>query len=110
MKISVSKTARIELLSVVVLLFLAAPMASGQQPEDTVPFDTIVKYLFGGPFEPGGSPVIYVVTNRREWKKVWKLTHTTFPARPPLPEIDFSKLSFTSTSGDRATDQYKRSS
>lgn len=90
MKISVSKTARNGFLSVAVLLLLAAPMASGQQPEDTVPFDTIVKYLFGGPFEPGGSPVIYVVTNRSEWKKVWKLTHIEFPARPSLPEVDFS--------------------
>ena len=84
------RTVRNALLSVAVLLFLAPPMASGQQSEDTVPFETIVKYMFGGPFEPSASPVVYFVTDRREWKKVWKLTHITFPARPPLPEIDFS--------------------
>lgn len=90
MKVTVSKTARNVFLSVAVLLLLAAPHLSGQQPEDALPFDTIVKYLYGGPFEPGDSPVIHVVTNRREWKKVWKLTHIPFPTRPPLPEIDFS--------------------
>jgi hypothetical protein len=89
MKVAVSTT-RNAFLYVAVLLFLAPPMASGHQSEDTVPFDTIVKYLFGGPFEPGASPVIYVVTDRREWKKVWKLAHVTFQARPLLPEIDFS--------------------
>ncbi|MEK6408226.1 MAG: hypothetical protein AABN34_14795 [Acidobacteriota bacterium] len=71
------------------LLFVATPPASGQQPEETIPFETIVKYVTAGPFEQGNL-VIYVVTDRREWKRVWKLAHITFPARPPLPEIDFT--------------------
>lgn len=30
------------------------------------------------------------MTDKREWKKVWKLAHVNFPARPPLPKIDFT--------------------
>lgn len=88
MPVVLAKT-RILFFSVMVLLFVAHPTASGQQSDETIPFETIVKYVLAGPLDEGTS-VVYVVTDRREWKKVWKLAHLTFQARPPLPSIDFA--------------------
>ena len=79
---------RILLFGAVTLLFVAHPTPSGQQSDETLPFETIVKYVLGGPLDEGTS-IVYVVIDRRRWKKVWKLAHLTFPSRPPLPEIDF---------------------
>ena len=70
------------------LLVSAAVTTAGQQPAETISFETIIKYELGGPLD-ADTPIVEVVTNRREWKKVWKLTHTGFLVRPPLPDIDF---------------------
>jgi hypothetical protein len=80
---------RILFLCAIALLFVVRPTASGQQSEEIIPFQTIVKYVFAGPAEQG-TAVLYVVTDKREWKKIWKLTHLRFPERPPLPGIDFT--------------------
>lgn len=80
---------RILFLCTIALLFVAQPTASGQQSDETIPFETIVKYVLAGPLDQGTS-VVYVVTDRREWKKVWRLAHLLFQARPPRPEIDFT--------------------
>jgi hypothetical protein len=75
-------------LNAIALLSIAHPTYSGQQSEETLPFETIVKYVSGGGVQEG--PTVHVVTDRREWKKIWKLAHRSFPSRPPLPEIDFN--------------------
>jgi hypothetical protein len=69
-------------------LSVAGP-ASAQQPDETLPFETIVKYLDGGPLELAFSQTVFIVADRQEWKRVWKLAHSRGPVRPPLPEIDF---------------------
>lgn len=70
------------------LLFMASPAPSRQQSDEEIPFETIIKYDLGGSFT-NANPIVTVVTNRRELKKAWKLAHTAFLSRPPLPEIDF---------------------
>jgi hypothetical protein len=70
------------------LVFLALPTTARRQSEEIIPFETIVKYVYGGPVDVE-TPTGYVARNRKEWKRVWKLAHSTFLVKPPLPEIDF---------------------
>ena len=76
------------LFAVLTLLVTSSVTTPGQQPPEIISFETVIKYMLGGPLD-ADTPIVKVVTNRREWKKVWKLAHTAFQDRPPLPEIDF---------------------
>ena len=72
-----------------VIVLSVAGSASAQQPDETLPFETIIKYLDGGPLDLAFSQTVFVVVDRQEWRKVWKLAHSRGLVRPPLPEIDF---------------------
>ena len=73
---------------IMTLLLMASSALSRQQSDEEIPFETIIRYDLGGSFSEA-DPIVTVVTNRHELKKVWKLAHTAFLIRPPLPEIDF---------------------
>ena len=88
MKFELTRT-RMLFLCALVSLFIAHPTATAQQTEETIPFETIVKYVTAGPTEEGNA-VVFIVSDKAEWKRIWKLAHVTFPARPPLPKIDFT--------------------
>ena len=72
-----------------VIVLSVAGSASAQQSDETLPFETIIKYLDGGPLDLAFSQTVFVVVDRQEWKRVWKLAHSRGLVRPPLPEIDF---------------------
>ena len=69
-----------------VLLWLALPPIMAQQAEE-VPFETVIKYSSNGP----RKELQRIVTDKRDWKRIWKKAHRNFPSVPPLPEVDFSQ-------------------
>lgn len=70
----------------IVLLWLALPPTMAQQ-SDEVPFETIIKYSSNGP----RKELQRIVTDKRDWKRIWRKAHRNFPSVPPLPEVDFSQ-------------------
>ena len=77
------------------LLFMASASKARPQQDlqqnEIIPFETLVEYSYGGPPDIE-NPTGYVVRNRRDWKRIWKLAHIPFAIKPPRPEIDFDSL------------------
>ena len=74
-----------------ILLFVVPASNARQQSDEIIPFQTLIEYEYGGPPDLEHATA-YIVRNRRQWKRIWKLAHIPFAIKPPRPEIDFDSL------------------
>ena len=73
--------------SIFALFLLIYPAKTATQDEESVPFETVVKYSTNGPRENLQT----IVIKNREWRKLWNKAHAGFVSVPPRPEVDFSQ-------------------
>jgi hypothetical protein len=66
-------------------LMLLASIASAQQSEETIAFETVVKYPQSAIFEPE----THVIANKSDWKQLWRRLQARNPTPDPRPFIDF---------------------
>ncbi len=87
MKTNVQKLIKVWPMTIA-LLFVSAVITPAQQEGDKlIPFETMASYHYSGVTEKKNL----VITNKREWKKLWKLVHSREVPRPPLPKINFAE-------------------
>ena len=76
---------RLFFLSAFLLLGLCLMTPQAQQANDTVQFETVKKALSSA----FNQKQTFVITNRKDWKALWKQMYKHVFELLPLPEVDF---------------------